>query len=38
MGKWLLRKLQRQTADELLNGKIFYSLREAQVIIEAWRC
>ena len=23
--------------DELLNGEIFYSLREAQVIIEAWR-
>lgn len=24
--------------DELLNGEIFYSLREAQVIIEGWRC
>ena len=23
--------------DELLNGEIFYSLREAQVIIESWR-
>ena len=23
--------------DELLNGEIFYSLREAQVLIEAWR-
>ncbi len=23
--------------DELLNGEIFYTLREAQVIIEAWR-
>ena len=23
--------------DELLNGKIFYSLREAQIIIEEWR-
>lgn len=23
--------------DELLNGEIFYSLREAQIIIEAWR-
>jgi len=23
--------------DELLNGEIFYSLREAQVVIEAWR-
>ena len=24
--------------DELLNGEIFYSLREAQIIIERWRC
>ncbi len=23
--------------DELLNGEIFYSLKEAQVIIECWR-
>ncbi len=23
--------------DELLNGEIFYSLREAQVLIELWR-
>jgi transposase InsO family protein len=23
--------------DELLNGEIFYTLREAQVLIEAWR-
>ncbi|MGQ0741905.1 MAG: integrase core domain-containing protein [Alphaproteobacteria bacterium] len=23
--------------DELLNGEIFYSLKEAQVIIEQWR-
>ena len=23
--------------DELLDGEIFYSLREAQVIIESWR-
>ena len=23
--------------DELLNGKIFYSLREAQILIEKWR-
>jgi transposase InsO family protein len=23
--------------DELLNGEIFYTLREAQVIIERWR-
>ena len=24
--------------DEILNGEIFYTLREAQVLIEAWRC
>jgi putative transposase len=24
--------------DELLNGEIFYTLREAQVMIEWWRC
>ena len=23
--------------DELLNGEIFYSLREAQILIERWR-
>jgi transposase InsO family protein len=23
--------------DELLNGEVFYSLREAQIIIERWR-
>ncbi len=23
--------------DELLNGEIFYSLREAQIVIEQWR-
>ena len=23
--------------DELLNGEVFYSLREAQVVIESWR-
>ena len=24
--------------DERLNGEIFYSLKEAQIIIEQWRC
>jgi len=23
--------------DELLNGEIFYTLREAQIVIESWR-
>jgi len=26
----LLRKFQRETADECLNGEIFYSLKEAR--------
>ena len=30
MGEWLLR-------DECLNGEIFYSLKEAQTVIESWR-
>ena len=24
--------------DELLNGEVFYSIREAQILIERWRC
>ena len=24
--------------DELLNGEIFYTLKEAKVLIEQWRC
>ena len=37
MGERLLRKLQRTLQRELLNGEIFYSLKEAQIIIEQWR-
>jgi putative transposase len=33
----LLRILQRKLRDELLNGVIFYSLKEAQIVIEQWR-
>ena len=30
---------KRQTAQtQLLNGEIFYALKEAQVVIERWRC
>ena len=29
--------LNARFRDELLNGKIFYSLKEAQIIIEQWR-
>jgi putative transposase len=27
----------QQTAPTLLNGEIFYSLKEAQIVIEQWR-
>jgi putative transposase len=33
----LQRELQRQLKDELLNGEIFYTLKEAKVLIEQWR-
>ena len=29
--------VSQQLCDELLNGEIFYSLKEAQVVIEQWR-
>ena len=29
--------ISEQLRDELLNGEIFYSLKEAQVVIERWR-
>ena len=29
--------ISQQLRDELLNGEIFYSLKEAQVVIEKWR-
>ena len=38
-----MKRFKAETADpdvivdELLNGEIFYSLREAQIIIESWR-
>ena len=35
LGEWLHRVLQWR--DELLNGEIFYTLKEAQVLIEMWR-
>ena len=31
------RHFNARLRDELLNGEIFYSLREAQVVIESWR-
>ena len=32
-----IESFNAQLRDELLNGEIFYTLREAQVLIEAWR-
>jgi hypothetical protein len=37
MGERLRRELNARLRDELLNGEIFYSLREAQIVIESWR-
>jgi len=37
VGERLRRELQSRLRDELLNGGIFYSLREAQIVIESWR-
>jgi transposase InsO family protein len=31
------RDIATELRDELLNGEIFYSLKEAQIIIEQWR-
>ena len=28
---------QQLIRDELLNGEIFYSLKEAQIVVEQWR-
>src|SRR5918998_1075179 len=33
----LIESFNARPPDELLNGEIFYSLREAQIIIESWR-
>ena len=31
------RSLRARIRDELLNGELFYSLKEAKIIIENWR-
>jgi putative transposase len=31
------RHLGAELLDELLNGKIFYSLKEVQIVVEQWR-
>ena len=37
LGERLMRKFQREAGDECLNGEIYYSLKEAQIVIEQWR-
>jgi transposase InsO family protein len=37
LGKRLLRELQWKLRDECLNGEIFYSLKEAQIVTEKRR-
>jgi transposase InsO family protein len=32
-----VERFNARLRDELLNGEIFYSLREAQIVIESWR-
>ena len=31
------RDIAAELRDELLNGEIFYSLKEAQIVVEQWR-
>ena len=33
-----IESFNARLCDELLNGEIFYTLKEAQVLIESWRC
>ncbi len=37
LGKRLLRSFNGKLRDELLDGEIFYTLKEAKIMIEAWR-
>ena len=37
MGERLLRSFNSKLRDEFLNGEIFYSLKEVQVVAERWR-
>ena len=36
-GRWLCPIVQCASADELLDGEISYTLREAKIVIESWR-
>jgi putative transposase len=37
LGERLFESFNARLRDELLNGEIFYSLREARIVIESWR-
>jgi putative transposase len=37
LDKLILQEAAARLRDELLNGEIFYTLREAQIVIESWR-
>ena len=40
LGEWengYIESFNARLRDELLDGEIFYSLREAQIVIESWR-
>jgi hypothetical protein len=37
LGERLIESFNARLRDELLNGEIFYTLREAQIVIESWR-
>lgn len=37
LGERILRELHARFRDEFLNGEVFYSLREAQILIEQLR-
>ena len=37
LGQRLIESFNTRLRDELLDGEIFYSLREAQIVIESWR-
>ena len=37
LGNGFIESFNARLRDELLNGEIFYTLREAQIVIESWR-
>jgi len=34
---WIVESFNARLRDELLDGEIFYTLKEAQIVIESWR-